>query len=109
DIQFVKYSMDQSMKMQQGGAAVSAAEYISHMPGIKTANYIYKNAGQDKFTNEIEGWGLAENTLSHGAVYADLDNDGDMDLITNNTDDYAGVYINNAEAIEKNNFLKIKL
>ncbi len=109
DIQFVKYSMDQSMKMQQGGAAVSAAEYISHMPGIKTANYIYKNAGKDKFTNEIEGWGFTEKTLSHGAVYADLDNDGDMDIITNNTDDYAGVYRNNAEAIEKNNFLKIKL
>jgi hypothetical protein len=109
DIQFVKYSMDQSMKMQQGAAAVNAAEYISHMPSIKMANYIYKNDGKDKFTNEIEGWGLSGNTLSHGAVYADLDNDGDMDLITNNTDDYAGVYINNADVIKKNNFLKIKL
>ncbi len=109
DIQFVKYSMDQSMKMQQGGNAVSAAEYISHMPGIKTENYIYQNTGEDKFVNKIADWGLTEKTLSHGAVYADLDNDGDMDLITNNTDDYAGVYSNNAETTGRNNFLKIEL
>jgi len=109
DIQFVKYSMDQSMKMQQGGSAVSAAEYISHMPGIKTENYIFKNTGKDKFENKIQDWGLTEQALSHGAVYADLDNDGDMDLITNNTDDFAGVYRNNTETMEKNNFLKFKL
>ena len=109
DIQFIKYSMDQSDKMHQGESAVSAAEYISHMPAIKIENYIYQNAGNDKFINKIQDWGLDEKTLSHGAVYADLDNDGDMDLITNNTDDYAGVYQNNASTIEKNNYLKINL
>ena len=109
DIQFIKYSMDQSMKMQQGASAVSAAEYISHMPSIKTGSYIYQNAGGDKFINKIKDWGLEEKTLAHGAAYADLDNDGDLDLITNNTDDYAGVYQNNAEKILKNNFLKIQL
>ena len=109
DIQFIKYSMDQSMKMQQGAPAVSAAEYISHMPSIKTGNYIYQNTGEDKFINKINDWGLEEKTLSHGAAYADLDNDGDMDLVTNNTDDYAGIYQNNAEKTLKNNFLKIQL
>lgn len=109
DIQFIKYSMDQADKMKLGGAAVSAAEYISHMPSIKIENYIYKNAGNDRFINKIADWGLTDKNLSHGAVYADLDNDGDMDLITNNTDDYAGIYRNNAEKLEKNNSLKIKL
>ena len=109
DIQFIKYSMDQSMKMQQGGSAVSAAEYISHMPSVKTGSYIYQNAGGDKFINKIKDWGLQEKTLSHGAVYADLDNDGDMDLITNNTDDYAGVYQNNSEKKSAYHFLKIQL
>lgn len=109
DIQFIKYSMDQADKMKLGGAAVSAAEYISHMPSIKIENYIYQNAGNDRFINKIADWGLTDKNLSHGAVYADLDNDGDMDLVTNNTDDYAGIYRNNAEKLEKNNFLKIKL
>jgi enediyne biosynthesis protein E4 len=108
DIQFIKYSMDQSMQMQQGGSAVSAAEYISHMPSVKEENYIYKNEGSDKFVNKITDWGLTDKVISNGAAYADLDNDGDMDLITNNTDAYAGIYKNNAETLE-NNFLKIKL
>ncbi len=109
DIQFVKYSMDQSVNMQRGGAAVSLPEYIARMPGIKIENYIYKNSGNDKFVNRIIEWGLDEKTLSHGAAYADLDNDGDLDIITNNTDDYAGIYQNNAAILEKNNYLKIKL
>ncbi len=109
DIQFVKYSMDQSVKMQQGGPAVDVAEYISHMPSVRTGSYIFKNEGNDKFVNKVNDWGLDVKTLAHGAVYADLDNDGDLDIITNNTDDYAGVYRNNAEKLIKNNFLKIKL
>ncbi|MEO6547196.1 MAG: VCBS repeat-containing protein [Ferruginibacter sp.] len=109
DIQFVKYSMDQSLKMQQGAPAVGVAEYISHMPSIKTGSYIYQNAGNDHFINKINEWGLEDKTLSNGAVYADLDNDGDMDLVTNNTDEYAGVYQNNAEQVVRNNFLRIKL
>ncbi|MEP6928263.1 MAG: VCBS repeat-containing protein [Ginsengibacter sp.] len=108
-LQFVKYSMDQSIKMQQGGSAVNVAEYISHMPSVKIDNYMYQNEGNDKFVNKIKDWGLGGETLSNGAVYADLDNDGDMDLITNNIDDYAGVYRNNSEIINKNNFLRIKL
>ncbi|MDB5224331.1 MAG: ASPIC/UnbV domain protein [Chitinophagaceae bacterium] len=109
DIEFLKYAMDKSIKIQLGDTAESAAEYISHMPGIKPGSYIYQNAGNDKFVNKIKDWGLEEKIFSNGAIYADLDNDGDMDLVTNNVDDYAGVYKNNSETLNKNNFLKIKL
>lgn len=110
DIEFIIYSMNESIRIQKGGDAVNAAEYISHMPGIHIPNYIYKNVGNDKFENKIKEWGFDHNTFSHGAVYADLDNDGDLDLITNNTDEYAGVYRNNGETLlNNNNFLKIKL
>jgi hypothetical protein len=108
DIQFMKYAMDQSARMHGGADAVNVSEYISHMPGIKIENYIYQNNGNDQFQNKIKDWGLDEKTLSHGAIYADLDNDGDMDIITNNTDDFAGVYKNNSAKGDSNNFLKIK-
>ncbi|MGE5106338.1 MAG: VCBS repeat-containing protein [Sphingobacteriales bacterium] len=109
DIEFIKYSMDQSLRLQQGGDVENVAEYISHMPSIKLHNYIYQNKGNDEFEQKMNDWGFDEPTVSHGAVYADLDNDGDMDLVVNNTDDYAGVYQNNSEQVEKKNFLNIKL
>jgi hypothetical protein len=109
DVEFIMYSMNESIRVQKGGPALNVKEYISHMPGISLPNYIFRNTGNDQFENEIKSWGFDHNTFSHGAAYADFDNDGDLDLITNNTDDYAGVYKNNSEKLSGNNFLKIKL
>ncbi len=54
-------------------------------------------------------WGLNQLTFSQGGAYADLDNDGDLDLITNNTEDVAGIYRNNAEKLIANNYIQIEL
>ncbi|MBS1491308.1 MAG: VCBS repeat-containing protein [Bacteroidetes bacterium] len=107
ELQFILYSMNQSLR-QNNNNSLNVAEYISHMSGIYLPNYIYKNTGQDLFENKIKEWGLNQHTYSNGAAYADLDNDGDLDIIVNNIDDYAGVYQNNSEVL-KNNFLKIRL
>ena len=79
------------------------------MQGIQIDNYMYRNTGTDRFENKIKEWGLGGAGFSNGAVYADLDNDGDLDLITNNIEEEAGVYRNNSEIFTKNNFLRIKL
>jgi hypothetical protein len=109
DIQFIVYQMDQSLKISNGAPTIPVPEYISHMPGIHKPNYIYSNAGGDHFVNKIKEWGFDHNTYSHGAAYADLDNDGDLDLITSNTDEYAGIYRNNSEKNPSNHFLSIAL
>ena len=109
DIQFIIYSMNESLRIQKGGDAVNISEYISHMPGISLPNYIYKNTARDHFENKVKEWGFDHDTFTNGAVCVDLDNDGDLDLITNNVEDYAGIYKNNSETVVKNNYLKIKL
>ena len=109
DMQFVVYAMDQSQHIQRGGQAPAVQDYIAHMPGIHLPNYIFKNEGNDHFSNQVKAWGLGEPTYSHGAAYADLDNDGDLELIINNTASPAGIFRNNSNLLAKNNYLRIQL
>ncbi|MEO6290404.1 MAG: FG-GAP-like repeat-containing protein, partial [Ginsengibacter sp.] len=84
-------------------------EYIRKMPTNRIANYIYQNNGNGTFTKKTKEWGLDQPGVSSGAAYADLDNDGDLDLVINNSNDYAGIYKNNAVGRLKNNFLRVHL
>ncbi len=109
DMDFLKYTMDETIRARQEGKELVVSDFIKQMPTIEMPNYIFRNAGGDRFTNNSSEWGLDKKGISAGAAYADLDNDGDMDLIVSNTNDYASVYKNNSDVIEKNNYIKIKL
>jgi len=74
---------------------------LNELPGIKIHNYIYRNKGDLTFSDESNAWGLTEPTFSNGAAYADLDNDGDLDLVVNNIDGEATLL--EGRASKKNN------
>ncbi|MBR9855241.1 MAG: VCBS repeat-containing protein [Algicola sp.] len=71
-------------------------ERVSNLPEVKLSNYIYKNNGDLTFSDKIQEWGLEKPLYSNGAAFADLDNDGDLDLVINNIDDPASIYRNNS-------------
>jgi len=76
------------------------------IPGSTLPNYIFKNNGDLTFTKKSQEWNIGDLVNSNGAAYADLDLDGDLDLVLNNIDTLAFIYKNNS--IE-NNYLRIKL
>jgi hypothetical protein len=82
---------------------------LDEMPETKIKNVIFKNNGDLSFSNKTKDWGLSEASFSNGAAYADLDNDGDLDIVVSNIDHSAFIYQNNSEQIKEGNFLKIKL
>jgi enediyne biosynthesis protein E4 len=82
---------------------------IDQMPSGKVANYIFRGTDGWKFEDKSKAWGFSEATISNGAIYADFDNDGDLDIITNDLDSPAGIYQNQSETVNKQHYLKIKL
>jgi len=108
NVEYAKFSYNENIRLHQGGQPMQLEDYISKMPPIKINHYMYWNEGNDHFQNKINDWGLSDTSEANGAVYADLDNDGDLDLITNNINTYAGIYRNNSETLLKNNFLRLQ-
>ena len=108
DMDFVKYSVDLAVKQRSGEKVDAAADYINKMPDNHLASSIFKNNGNNTFSKNNSDWGFNHKTVAAGAAYADLDNDGNMDIVINNTNDFAGIYKNNGSK-SNNNFLRIKL
>ncbi|MBT34561.1 MAG: RNA-binding protein [Thalassobius sp.] len=88
--------------------------YIEQLPNTDFANYLYRNNGWDSsesaftFTDMSKSWGFDVKTCSNGAGYADLDNDGDLDLVINNVNQRAFVYENTSK-VDKQKSLRVRL
>jgi hypothetical protein len=67
-------------------------------PRLATPNLAFHNQGDLRFEEVGKQWGFDTATISQGACLADLDNDGDLDVIVNNLNDAAGLYRNNCSA-----------
>jgi len=82
----------------------SMEEYISHMPSILLPNYFFTKS-PTVFVNQNENWELEEASVSQGAAYADFDNDGDLEIVVSNSEDYPFIYKNNSS----HNWIELKL
>jgi enediyne biosynthesis protein E4 len=96
---------------RDGASEISNLELARRMPLGSVHNYFFKNSGNLIFRDVSGHWGNTQPCLSNGAVYADLDNDGDLDLIVNNINQMASILKNTTKEKypgPKHGFLKIK-
>jgi hypothetical protein len=86
-----------------------ARKLLKDLPGYEVSNYVFRNNGDLTFTDETKPWGMDQPGYSYGAAYADLDNDGKLDLVVSNIDVPAFIYQNVASGDDAHHYLDIKL
>ncbi|GAB5526712.1 MAG: VCBS repeat-containing protein [Roseivirga sp.] len=109
DLDYRNYTSPQAINRFGGDVAGHALELTQLMPSNPVTNYLYRNEGDLSFSDKSKVWGLNEASFSNGAVYADLDLDGDLDLVTNNFNSEAFLFRNNSREQGMVNYLSIKL
>jgi enediyne biosynthesis protein E4 len=115
DLDYIKYINRDSTFNELSGSPIYGTkekdiEAIQKMPAGQVHNYIFRGSDSLKFEDKSTDWGFEAETVSNGALYADLDNDGDLEIITNDLNEPAGVFQNmTREQAPTSNYLRIKL
>ena len=84
-------------------------EVLKPLPSYEEFNYVFRNAGDLTFTDKTKEWGMEQPSFSYGAAYADLDNDGRLDLVVNNIDAPAFIYQNVQPIDDAHHYLRVEL
>lgn len=110
DQDFIDFFADEVMQqMVLRGKKEEINNITKRMPSNPILNNMFHNKGDLRFENTAEAWGLNIPSFSNGAVYVDLDKDGDLDLLVNNVNQPAFVYRNTSSEKNANNYISIEL
>ncbi|WP_420149359.1 VCBS repeat-containing protein [Spirosoma sp.] len=110
NLDYVKFAADDSLRYAMETSKSLDERAVKLMPDGKIHNYLFRGTSSLRFDDKSADWGFDKPNYSNGSTYADLDNDGDLDLVTNNIDEPASLYRNEAnELFPDNKHITIKL
>ena len=109
DLDFIVYRRKQFKFRTKEEADSLYLVSVNKLPEVPQQNYFYKNNGDLKFEDTSLKWTPSSPGFSNGAVYADLDNDGDLDIVTNNINEKSTLLKNTSTETSngKKHFLRL--
>jgi enediyne biosynthesis protein E4 len=109
NLDYINFISDASVQSSLRTLEAGDLKVLDMMPSGQVANYFFRNTGKLLFEDVSKDWGIDQPSLSNGAAYGDLDNDGDLDLVINNLNAPSSVLRNNAAKRDDAGVLTIKL
>ncbi len=110
DMDYISYVSNEGVQATLHDTITRAnLSLLKKMPQVAIPNYAFWNEGNLKFRSVAEQWGLAQPGFSNGAVYVDLNNSGNLDLVVNNINAPASIYRSRAREVNGNHYLAVQL
>jgi hypothetical protein len=109
DLDFINYSSQSTMFGTAESKSKKLIASIENLPGIHLPNFFYEQDSIQRFKDVSSKWVEEKPSFSNGAVFVDLDLDGDLDIVVNNINETAFVMENHASEQKGNHYLRLQL
>ena len=109
DQDFINYQKELHNMASPAAERDAKLKAVRSLSKVPLQSYLFENNDDLTFSKRSDEWGFTEKGFANGACYADLDNDGDLELVINEFNGKARVFKNNANELRKNNYLTITL
>ncbi|WP_336514999.1 VCBS repeat-containing protein [Pollutibacter soli] len=109
DLDYIRFYADANLGNSLKNSRKLDKSVIDMLPPGEAQNYMFSGSDSLLFTNQSDAWGFEGKNISTGSVFADLDNDGDLEIVTNNINSEALLYKNMSREKSGNNYLSIHL
>ncbi|MEF8939822.1 MAG: VCBS repeat-containing protein [Salinivenus sp.] len=109
DLDFVDYASQPAVAEKMQTIDEQELSIQERLPPGRAPNVAFRNDGDLTFSDSSAAWGLGRTGVSNGAAYADLNDDGALDLVVNNINAPASIYENRADSLREHHFLRVQL